>query len=368
VRNTEHVALLEKIYQHMYKTFKTELGTVILIEDENDTQLLGIVPEVSAIDFEWKTGKQSKISVIQIAFYQPEFKQHICLVFRQWNSTLMMQFLSNHKKRKIIASKITSRDSDFIKLALTFRQEFYDGCGFVSLQVLAESKGCPVGLKSLCEKFDLEYQDLHYKFHQKWASQWSLEEEQIMVRYAAHDAILALLLWYKLSALPDAASEKSKYPCRQMMKHGSCSKKDCVYSHSLITCDKCHIVCTDEKGWKQHINGRKHQQTLAELQEEYKSEFHCNECTRNFASQNALRYHMKSMEHRKTLYVLKFKHQKEESQSDKDGFSVSAEGVFDLGVISDVNLHVPLTFVVESKHQVDGYLTDIQFVNKDSNW
>jgi helicase MOV-10 len=349
------------------KTFKTELGAVILLSDPNHTQLLDIVPNQCAIDFEWRPGKESEIAMIQIAYFDAKQLQYICFLFRNWDQKKMKQFLRNPKKGKIIASKVNSRAMDFRKLALTFKTEFYDGCGFLSLQTLAEKKGLPIGLGNLCATFDFEYLELDFRLHHKWDSVWTEDEEKVMVRYAAHDAILAHLLWLRLQLVPDLKKNTEVYPCRVMMKTGSCTKVNCQYSHSLITCDKCNVVCTSEQGWKNHVNGRKHQETLESMGETYRSEFYCSDCNRNFNTSKALKYHLGSLEHKKTLNVMKFVEKKVQSQSDKEGFSVSAESVFDLGVLPTLSTVTPLHFVIESKHSLDGFLLQFVFTSKDSD-
>jgi hypothetical protein len=349
------------------KSFKTELGVVILVSDPEHTDILHEVPNQCAVDFEWRPGKETEIATIQIAYFDSRRQQYFCFLFRNWDHRQMKRFLRNPKKAKVIASKVDSRAQDFKKLALTFNGDFYDGCGFLSLQTLAERKGFPIGLAKLCAAFDLEYLELDYRLHHKWDSVWTEEEEMLMVRYAAHDAILAHLLYFRLQQAPDVGKNHEVYPCREMMKTGSCKRASCPYSHALITCDKCSVVCTSESGWKNHVNGRKHQETLANLGEAYRSEFYCADCNRNFNTSKALKYHLSSLEHKKVLSVMKFVQQKAQSQSDKEGFSVSAESVFDLGVLPTLKAIVPLHFVIESKHTVDGTLVDLKFASKDTD-
>jgi hypothetical protein len=153
-----------------------------------------------------------------------------------------------------------------------------------------------------------------------------------------------------------------------MMQKGSCTKNGCSFSHEIITCEHCNVVCTDEASWKGHINGKKHKSTLAARGQVYKGEFYCSDCNRNFDNQRALNFHLGSPGHRKIIRVIKYKQQKEQSQSDKAGFSVSDTSLFDLGVLTQLNQRISLSFIVENRNYSAGTLVSLNFQNKDSYW
>ncbi|KAI8909669.1 P-loop containing nucleoside triphosphate hydrolase protein [Gorgonomyces haynaldii] len=114
-----------------------------------------------------------------------------------------------------------------------------------------------------------------------------------------------------------------------MMQSGQCRKPNCEFSHTLITCKDCNIVCTNEKGYKQHLAGSRHRMTVGGQKEGIQ----CTTCRLYFVDQSSLQYHYKSIQHKKSLRVLQYEQSRADAHADKNGFSVVDGNKLELGVL-----------------------------------
>jgi hypothetical protein len=110
------------------------------------------------IDFEWKSGKQSFITVIQIAIKLRQSEYFCILLRKKPNSSLpsyILQFLEAKNKKKIICSNMAANASDATKLLKSFNVKMTTSRGFVSIQELAKARSLPIGFDKLCQHFQV---------------------------------------------------------------------------------------------------------------------------------------------------------------------------------------------------------------------
>lgn len=153
--------------------------------------------KIVSVDFEWQMdhfGENHFISLIQIAF-KVGIAQ-VCLIIRTHMSRSLpkaiIDLFMNENCMKIIASPLDYNAPDFMKLWHSFELDCIHN-GFVSLQHLARERGYPIGIEKLANCFDLPYESCDN--HLKWADN---ELDPEMIRYAADDAFLNLMIYDKL--------------------------------------------------------------------------------------------------------------------------------------------------------------------------
>lgn len=204
------------------------------------------------IDFEWKTGKKSTISMIQVAIKLSQ-AEYFCILLRvRPNTTLPVyihSFLTSKAKRKVICSRLDATSSDAVKLMKSFNIRMTKSTGYVSIQELAKSRSLPIGFDMLAEHFNLPSNKINFKYYTKWENEWDPDTARILETYAAVDAIHTHILYEKLLEI----KMEAVYPCREMIRNGECMRENCSFSHAITTCDTCNVMTTSQEGWKLHL-------------------------------------------------------------------------------------------------------------------
>lgn len=204
------------------------------------------------VDFEWKTGKKSKISMIQIAIKLTQ-SEYFCILLRVKPTTALplyiQNFLTSRTKTKIICSQLYSSASDAVKLLKSFNIRMTKSTGYVSIQELARSRSLPIGFDNLAAHFNLPRNKINFKYYSMWENEWDPATAKILETYAAFDAIYTHILHEKLLEI----KMEAVYPCRQIIRNGECTRLNCPYSHAITTCDTCNVMTTSQDGWKLHL-------------------------------------------------------------------------------------------------------------------
>lgn len=273
-------------------------------------------------------------------------------------------FLASPRYKKVIASKLDSNASDFKKLSSSFGypSTLCKTGGYLSLQDLAASKKLPIGLEKLSEHFKLVCLKMKPKLYQRWADNWAVNSSlrDQMLQYAADDAILCLKLYRLVLSLPKNHAQKgglARIPCPIMLKTNSCSKENCEFSHQLLPCTICNIICTSSKSFQFHVKGKKHKLAEQNLGKPVvSSTFFCPDCEMNFISSEALTFHNSSKKHRNCKKTKQFRQTKDLMRQDKGGFNFIGPDPLDFGVLTKGEVK-KITFTIENVSTAGQFLS-----------
>ncbi|KAI8927318.1 P-loop containing nucleoside triphosphate hydrolase protein [Entophlyctis helioformis] len=117
-------------------------------------------------------------------------------------------------------------------------------------------------------------------------------------------------------------------PCNQMVKKGVCNIPGCEFSHTLVTCDVCSVMCTSQKSLADHVRSKKHRAAAAA-----RDGAASGPLPAAFLASKTHTYHMVSSLHKKKERVYKFMQAELQRQAVKGGIELPPQSSFEIDAV-----------------------------------